>query len=156
VGNVVAFVYKRHREALRWVAFQNKMNENYSGGVGHFFPRKAIVNVFFGENVGYEKNGQRPAVVVSSDTVNRTSGNITVVPLTKEENKIDPRTGKVKKLLDSQYRLLKNKYKLNYNSIVQCEDIRTVSKERIGDIIDFVDDTDMKQIEKRLKFLLEI
>ncbi|MED0737851.1 type II toxin-antitoxin system PemK/MazF family toxin [Aneurinibacillus thermoaerophilus] len=154
----MAFTYNRHREAIKWFSLKTKMNENYKGGSGHFFPRKAIVTVFLGENVGFEKSGQRPAVVVSVDSNNKSSGNVAIIPLTKEENKIDKTTGKPKtiKLLKSQYRLLKSKYKLKYNSIVQCEDIRIVSKERIGNIIDFVTDEDMKQIEKRLKYFLDL
>lgn len=53
-------------------------------------------------------------------------------------------------------KLLKTKYKLKYDSIVQCEDIRIVSKARVGDVIDFVDKADMKQIEKRMKYFFDI
>lgn len=149
----MSFNYNRYDKAIKWFGLQTKMNEHYQGGNGHFFPRSAIVTVFFGENVGYEKSGTRPAVIVSSDISNQTSGNIVVVPLTKEQNKIH---GQTVKLLNSQYRLYKTKYKLNYNSIVQCEDIRVVSKERIGNVIDFVDSIDMKNINKRLKYILNI
>ncbi|QQK75196.1 type II toxin-antitoxin system PemK/MazF family toxin [Salicibibacter cibarius] len=83
----MAYKFKRHGDHIRWFALQTKINENYTGGSGHFFPRKAIVSVFFGENIGYEKSGLRPSVVVSNDANNKTSGNIAVVPLTKIENK---------------------------------------------------------------------
>lgn len=157
-GNMMAYKYNRHSEAIDWFALQKKINEKYKGGSGHFFPRSAIVSVFLGENVGYEKSGTRPAVVVSVDANNKTNGNIAVVPLTKEDNKIDRTTGvpKKKRLLNSQYKLLKSKYKLKYNSIVQCEDIRIVSKARIGDVIDFVKTDDMKQIDKRLKYFFNV
>lgn len=148
------FRYNRHSNFIRWISFQTKMNENYQGGQGHFFPRSAIVSVFLGENVGYEKSGKRPAVVVSTDTNNRTNGNIAVIPLTKIDNKRD-KQGNVR-LLNSQYKLNKSKYKLTYDSVVQCEDMRVVSKERVGDVIDFVDSTDMQAINKRLKYFLSL
>lgn len=155
----MAYKYNRYSEAIDWFALQKKINEKYTGGRGHFFPRKAIVTVFLGENVGFEKNKVRPAIVVSVDSNNQTSGNVAIVPLTKEENKVDRTTGKPisKKSLASQYKLFKSKYsKLDYNSIVQCEDVRIVSKARIGDVIGFIDDTDMKQISKRLKYFFGI
>ncbi len=156
---MMAYKYNRHSEAIDWFVLQKKINEKYTGGSGHFFPRKAIVTVLLGENVGFEKNKVRPAVVVSVDANNRSSGNIAIVPLTKEENKIDRTTGKPirKRLLDSQYKLLKSNYnKLKHTSIVQCEDVRIVSKARIGDVIGFVTDSDMKQINKRLKYFFSI
>ncbi|HER2159114.1 type II toxin-antitoxin system PemK/MazF family toxin [Peribacillus phoenicis] len=143
------YTYNRHAQAIEWFSLKNKINKNYRGGRGHFFPRKAIVTVFLGENIGFEKSGMRPAVVVSVDSNNKSSGNIAVIPLTKDANKPGA-------LLKSQYKLLKSKYKLNYDSIVQCEDMRIVSKARVGDVIDFVDDADMKQIEKRMKYFFDI
>lgn len=158
VGVVVAFKYNRHSEAIKWFALSMKMNESYEGGAGHFFPRGALVTVFLGENVGYEKAGQRPALIVSNDSNNKTSGNVLVVPLTKEENKMNKQTGMSEppRLLRSQYRLSKDKYKLKHHSILQCEDMRVISKERIGTIFDFVDATDMQNIGKRLKYFVGI
>jgi mRNA interferase MazF len=148
------YQYRRYKEFVQWVRLQIKINENFRGGTGHFYPRKAIINAFLGENVGYEKSGQRPCLIVSNDQINRKNGNIVVVPLTKIDNKTDS-TGRVT-LLDSQYILYKAKYKLNFDSIVQCEDIRVISKERLGNLIDFVDKDDMKNINKRLKFTFGI
>lgn len=143
------YVFNRHLQATAWSALKHKLNVNYRGGSGHFFPRSAIVSVFFGENVGYEKSGMRPALVVSLDVNNKTNGNVVVVPLTKIQNK-------QRGLLNTQYLLLSSKYKLKFDSVVQCEDIRVVSKARLGDVIDFVDPADMKQIDKRLKYLLSL
>lgn len=126
------------------------MNENYVSGSGHYFPRKAIVTVFLGENIGFEKSGPRPAIVVSNDTNNKLSGNVAIVPLTDETNKSG------KPLLKTQYRLLASKYKLKMNSIAQCEDIRSISKARIGAVIDFVQPDDMKEIDKRIKTFFQI
>lgn len=74
------YVFNRHLQATAWSALKHKLNVNYKGGPGHFFPRSAIVSVFFGENVGFEKSGMRPAVVISVDSNNQTNGNVVVVP----------------------------------------------------------------------------
>jgi mRNA interferase MazF len=39
---------------------------------------------------------------------------------------------------------------------VQCEDIRVVSKVRLGDLIQEIDNDDMKEIKKRIKRALQV
>jgi len=148
------YEYDRHSEAIRWFSFKTHINENYKGGAGHFFPRRAIVNVFLGENIGHELNGLRPAIVVSLDATNKTSGNVAIVPLTKAPNKI--RDGRIK-LLKTQYLLKRSKYPvLKYDSVVLCECIRVVSKARIGDLIGYVTPEDMKKIERAIRYFLAV
>ena len=45
---------------------------------------------------------------------------------------------------------------MNYDSAVQCEDIRCVSKARMGKYICSIDNTDLNEIKKRLKKALQI
>lgn len=142
--------YNRFEKAIEWFALKTKMNVNHQSGRGHFFLKGTIVNVFFGENVGYEKSGQRPALIVSTDNINRNSGNVIVVPLTKIDNK------RGKPLLHTQYVLKKSKYKLTFDSVIQCEDVRCVSKERLGSILDKIDKYDAEQVEKRLKYTFSL
>lgn len=149
-----SFKYNRHAEAIQWFSFKTRINENYEGGAGHFFPRRAIVNVFLGENVGHEQNGLRPAIVVSVDSNNRTHGNVAIVPLTKLQNKM--RNGQVK-LRKTQYILFRSKYPmLRYDSVALCEHLRVVSKARIGDLIGYVTPKDMKKIDRALRYFLAI
>ena len=98
-------LYTRHKQAIEWFGLKTKINNRYVGGSGHFFPRGAIVTVLFGENIGYEKSGVRPAICISNDTNNKKSGNIAVVPLTDLANK------ESKPLLPTQYILYMGKYK---------------------------------------------
>lgn len=144
-------MYKRHKELMQWTFRKTRINETMHTNKkrSHFFPRGSIVSVYLGENIGFEKGGTRPAVIVSNDMNNRASGNVVIIPLTDESNK-------PKRLLPSQYRLFKSNYKLSLNSIVQCEDIRVVSKARLGNVIDFVNKEDMKNINKRIKTMLAL
>ena len=51
----------------------------------------------------------------------------------------------------------KSKYKeLNFDSSIQCEDIRCISKSRIGKYIYQVDNDDLNEIRKRIKKALQI
>ena len=83
--------------------------------------------------------------------------NVIVVTLSKNIKWEDPIT-KRKLKYDTHYVLKKSKYpQLAFDSTVQCEDIRVVSKARLGQYICSVNlATDMKQIKKRLKSALQL
>ncbi|EIM05326.1 transcriptional modulator of MazE/toxin, MazF [Planococcus antarcticus DSM 14505] len=151
----MAYEYKRHYRAKKWLDKSIAINESYEPSKDKYIPRGRIVNVNYGENIGFEKNEERPSVVVSVNSSNQSSGNVLVVPLTKKQNK--QKGGRPFRLLKSQYLLLNEKYTgLSYDSIVQCEDLRVVSKARLGDLLDTVNDDDMKEIDKRLKYMLDL
>ena len=145
--------YSRHLEAMKWLVEATEINESYNPKNHKFIPRGRIVNVNYGENIGFEKSLTRPSIIVSVDSSNQSSGNVLVVPMTKKANKT--KDGRPFRLLKSQYLLLKANYTgLAFDSIVQCEDIRSVSKARLGDLLDTVSENDMKEIDKRLNFIL--
>lgn len=145
--------YNRHLEAMKWLVEATDLNESYSLGNYTFIPRGRIVNVNYGENVGFEKNLTRPSIIVSVDSSNQSSGNVLVIPMTKKTNKA--KGGRPFRLLRSQYLLLKSNYTgLAFDSVVQCEDIRSVSKARLGDLLDTVTEEDMKEIDKRLSYII--
>lgn len=109
-----------------------------------------IVIVNLGTGVGDEKQGLRPAVVISNDIMNSTSDNILVAPMTDYENKLDENHRVV--LLPWQV-FLSNKYykKLKKSSVVQLEDIRSVSKQRVEDrVIERLSQSSLKDIENKI------
>jgi len=147
--------YNRHLQAMQWLAEATELNEGYDTSKNAFIPRGRIVNVKFGENIGFEKNSKRPAVVVSVDSSNQTSGNVIVAPLTTKSRKTASK--RPFRLLKSQYLLKQEKYEgLAFDSIVQCEDIRSISKARLEDLLDTVDEEDMQQIDRRLSYMLDL
>jgi mRNA interferase MazF len=121
-----------------------------------FTPRGGIYTCHLGENVGGEKNGiGRPVLVVSSDRTNRSNDSILVVSLTTKIKWQDEVNKKLK--YDTHYVLWKKDFpKLDENSAVLCEEIRLVSKARLGDFICQIDKPFMNQIKKRLKNALQI
>ena len=151
----MTFKFIRHTEAMKWLVKSTEINERYKPTNHKYIPRGRVVNVNYGENIGYEKNLVRPSIVVSVDSSNQSSGNVIVVPLTKKENKT--KDGRPFKLLKSQYLLLMANYTgLTYDSIVQCEDMRVVSKARLGNLLDTVSEDDMNEINKRLSYILDL
>jgi len=117
-----------------------------------------------GENVGAEQGEYRPALVVSNDTINSTSGNVSVIPLTKNLKKkvIKDKQGNLVKVLDqprlsSHYFLKKGKYSfLDHDSAVLGEETKTISKVRIGEHKGNIDSGDMDRIITRVKWVYGI
>ena len=121
------------------------------------YPRGSIYACYMGMNIGHEKSrlAARPCLIVSTDEINRKSSNVIIVPLS---NEIKYKHGSSTELAyDWHYVLKKAKYnRLNYDSAVQCEDIRCVSKSRMGKFITKVRPKDMNEIKKRLKSTLQL
>ena len=146
-------------DLARWFSYSLKLQDRFiktpkmKGTVN----RGDIYACHLGQNIGYEKSRleARPCVVVSTDNINHNSENIVVIPLSKNIKYVRTIKGKMKLRYDWHYVLYKAKYKLIYDSAVQCEDIRCISKIRLGKYIDHVDPQDMKNISKRIKSALQ-
>lgn len=111
--------------------------------------RGDLISIDFGINVGREKSGIRPAVVLSDAVTNERSENIIVAPTTAYSNKIYE--GRVD-LLPSQFILSKKFYRqLEKTSIVQLEDIRSVSKKRLNNFLGDLSDRSLEEMNECLK-----
>ena len=96
--------------------------------------------------LGHEQGGQRPALVVSVDAVfSCPSEWVVVLPLTSKAKgipfhiEIQPPEGGVKQV-----------------SYVKCEDVRSISRERLRERWGTIDDTTLLHIEDRLRILLNL
>lgn len=152
-------ITNKYENMFRWMSnklrIQDKFNRNSQAHVK--YPRGAIYACYFGENIGHEKSRleARPCVIVSNNRINYNATNIVVIPLTKEIKYKTPTSVELK--YEWHYVLRKSKYpSLNFDSAVQCEDIRCVSKARMGSFICKIDNTDLDEIKKRLKKALHI
>lgn len=95
-------------------------------------------DIFFiseGAYVGSEQNGGRPGIIVSNDTGNKYSSNVEIVFLTSREKKPMPTHVEV---------LCK------VPSTALCENIQTVSKERLSNFIRSCTTSEMKKIDQAL------
>lgn len=110
-------------------------------------PRRGeIWLVDFGEPVGREHSGRRPAVVVSADALNESSaGVVMVVPCTTTDRglpshiEIDP--------VDSE---------LDVVSYAKCEDLKSVSEQRMIARLGQAGPQEAFEIGRVLRFLLEL
>lgn len=112
----------------------------------------SIYLVDFGENIGAEINKKRPALVVSNNNYNAFSTNVVVLPITKKlifKGK-DSRLPKY----PSHYFLYKLDYNfLDFDSCVECEQIRTMSKARIRKHLGNLKNDDKEKILLKLNKL---
>jgi mRNA interferase MazF len=96
---------------------------------------------------GHEQGRIRPALIISNDIVNTSSsGLVTVVPITTKSRhirsflKIEPPDGG-----------------LSQTSFIICDQVRTVSKERLGNRrFGSVPGYLLAEVERRLKFLMDL
>lgn len=95
---------------------------------------------------GHEQAGIRPALIISeNDFNNGPAGLIVILPITSK-----------KKDIPLHVKISPSESGLDLISYIKCEDIRSLSKERLitkkGDVSSFV----LKQVEERIKILLGI
>lgn len=100
-----------------------------------------------GDVIGSEQSGIRPSLIISVDILNRTSTNVVVLPITSKIKKIQPFH---KILLQEKYPFLK--YKIN---TVLCENIKSISKDRISQFLGSIDDDDLKDVLKIKEFVFK-
>lgn len=119
---------------IQWLNKKLKLNtysiDNKTKLMNWKINRGQIYTCFLGENIGFEKSkmAARPCIIVSTQRINHESGNVIIIPHPK----------------------------LQFDSVIQCEDIRCVSKARLSKFICNVRSDDMNNIKKRLKNALQI
>lgn len=114
------------------MAYNNPTPEIYRGDIFY---------ITQGSYVGSEQKSGRPGVIVSNDLANKHSPNVEVVFLTSQE----------KKALPTHVEVI-----ARVPSTALCENIQTVSKERLSDFIRSCTTSEMKAIDKALLHSLGI
>jgi mRNA interferase MazF len=110
-------------------------------------PRRGEVWLLdFGDPVGQEQSGKRPAVVVSADSLNESrAGVVVVVPITTAYRG-----------LPSHVEIDRGSSGLDEVSYAKCEDIKSVSEQRLLGRLGVVGDEVMFQAARTLRFLLDL
>jgi len=142
--------YSRYKESITWFAKKTNINENHDVSSFHNLVRGHVAFAEFGENIGDEKNLLRPVLIISNDRQNSKSNCIIAAPMTNADNKKDV-NGKIK-LLATHALLEKSVFNfLKSSSIVQFENMRSISKARVGKPIGYIDKISMTALEKYIK-----
>jgi mRNA interferase MazF len=108
--------------------------------------RAEVWLVDFGEPVGREQAGRRPAVVVSADRLNDSrAGVVIVVPCTT-----------AKRGLPSHVELDPASSGLDKVSHAKCEDVKSISDQRLVARLGTAGHDAMFEVERALRYLLEL
>lgn len=110
-------------------------------------PRRGEVwLVDFGDPVGREQAGIRPAVVVSTDALNEgPAGGILAVPVTS-----------TRRDLPSHIEIEPGESGLDHPSYAKCEDVKSVSERRLVERLGVVGPEPLFAIGRVLRYLLEL
>jgi mRNA interferase MazF len=100
--------------------------------------------VDFGEPIGREQSGRRPAVVVSADPLNESRAGVAIVVPTTTT----PRG------LPSHVEIDPTSSGLDELSYAKCEDVKSISEQRLIAQLGAVSDVVMLEIARALRFLL--
>ena len=95
---------------------------------------------------GHEQGRTRPALIVSDDVFNHgASGLVTIVPMTTKGRairsflRVDPPEGGISK-----------------TSFIICDQVRTISRDRLSRRFGTVSSATLAEVEERLRFLLSL
>ena len=97
---------------------------------------------------GSEQSGRRPAIVVSRDAINEHSPVVVIVPTTSYAPK--------KKIYPSQVLLRRGEGGLLNDSIALGDQVRTLSKSRLGDQLGRLSSPKLTEISAALKVTLDL
>ncbi|MEZ5260318.1 MAG: type II toxin-antitoxin system PemK/MazF family toxin [Acidimicrobiales bacterium] len=124
---------RRSRGAGRWVAVSRVR-------------RGDVWLVDFGEPIGRQQSGRRPAVVVSADALNDSrAGLVIVVPCTTAQRAALPRR--------TRSRRVRTRDEISY---AKCEDIKSISEERLVARLGETPLDAMFAIARAVRFLLDL
>lgn len=83
---------------------------------------------------GAEQKGIRPVLIVSNEEFNQAMPNVTVLPLTSTRRRLYP----------SEVSLPRGKAGQPLDSIIMAHQIRTISKQRLADLLGYLEDIQLQ------------
>jgi mRNA interferase MazF len=102
--------------------------------------------VDFGEPVGREQSGRRPAVIMSADALNVSRAGVVIVVPTTTTHRGLPSHVEIEPAVSG----------LDQVSYAKCEDVKSISEQRLITRLGTVTDVIMFTISRILRFLLDI
>ena len=97
--------------------------------------------------IGSEQGGIRPVLIIQNDIGNKHSPTVICAAITSKMNKAK---------LPTHIEVDATKYQIVKNSVVLLEQIRTIDKKRLKDLVCHVDKALMVNVDEALKISLEL
>ncbi|MCJ1780060.1 type II toxin-antitoxin system PemK/MazF family toxin [Mammaliicoccus sciuri] len=96
---------------------------------------------------GSEQGGTRPVVIIQNDTGNRYSPTVIVAAITGKINKAK---------IPTHVEIEAAKYKLDRDSVILLEQIRTIDKKRLKEKLTYLSDAKMKEVDTAIAISLNL
>ena len=97
--------------------------------------------------IGSEQGGVRPVLVIQNDVGNKHSPTVICAAITSRMNKAK---------LPTHIEISAKKYRLVKNSVVLLEQIRTIDKQRLKDLVCHLDEEIMNKVDEAIRISFEL
>lgn len=135
--------YVKIQKFLDWIKDALRLDNNVVNARGRQVRRGQVYRCNFGVGVGSEMQKDRPAVIVQLNSLNHTSGNTIVIPITHDTSTL-PCMVPITPVYENDGITVKLDGQANTSNIA-C-----ISKARLGDYVATLSSADMKKIDKAL------
>ncbi len=102
--------------------------------------RGDIVIVDFGKQIGSEQSGKRPALIIQNDKGNKFSPTVIICGITSQN----------KKKIPTHVEVCPEETGLKYHSVILFEQVRTIDKSRVYDVIGHVSENLLEKCNKSI------
>lgn len=138
------------QQFIAWIHTQSSLNAAAPNAAKRFVKRGQVYWCHFGLNIGSEmsKTTPRPAVIVSSFSINKNSPNVVVVPVTHNKAAL-PYLVPITPVTDADGNVI-------LDGQADTADIICVSKARLGDLITTLSAPQMKNIDNSISISLNL
>lgn len=142
---------KRIHNYVSWVKEQIKMNDMISKDIKVIPRRGEIWTCELGQNIGSEENKIRPVIIIQNDTGNKNAPTTIIAPISNRPKKIAVHI----ELRESDYKL-EDGEKNHITGTVLAEQIKVVSKARLGRHIATLNKEFMDLLDSKLRISLKL
>lgn len=146
-----ALMVKKIYKYVEWTNEAIKMNDNVPNRSKVIPKRGEIWTCELGQNIGSEENKIRPVIILQNDTGNVNAPTTIVVPISNRPKRIA-----VHIALRSGDFILVEGEKMEITGTVLAEQIRVVSKARLGRHVATLSDKFMKLLDSKIKISLDL
>lgn len=134
-----------------WVNRKIEMNESVSERISTVPKRGEIWTCELGQNIGSEENKVRPVIIIQNNTGNEKGPTTIIVPISNRPKKIKVHI----QLRETDYKLVQGEAQ-KVTGTVLCEQIKIVSKARLGRHIATLDSNFINLLDNKLKNSLDL
>lgn len=146
-----AYNIKKIYSYVSWVNEQAKMNDNALRDIRVIPRRGEVWTCELGQNIGSEENKIRPVIIIQNDTGNKNAPTTIVAPISNRPKKIAVHI----ELRESDYKL-ENGEKSHITGTILAEQIKVVSKVRLGRHIATLNKDFMELLDSKLRISLDL